>query len=89
MAGLWLKKGLSSSKKPLSPETQAVAFSVYLERLGANLNGWSDKNADGTLFVGRMPMVQDTGMCCIIAKPEPLGNWVNTYRGLTRSRISR
>jgi hypothetical protein len=57
---------------PVSPETQAVAFSVYFERPGANLNGWPGKNADGTLFVGRMPMAQDTGTCCIIAKHEPL-----------------
>lgn len=57
---------------PVSQETQAVAFSVYLERPGANLNGWPGKNADGTLFVGRMPMAQDTGTCCIIAKHEPL-----------------
>jgi hypothetical protein len=48
---------------PVSPETQAVAFSVYFERPGANLNG-PGKNADGTLFVGRMPMAQD--------KHEPL-----------------
>lgn len=57
---------------PVSPETQAVAFSVYFERPGANLNGWPGKNADGTLFVGRMPMAQHTGTCCIIAKHEPL-----------------
>jgi hypothetical protein len=57
---------------PVSPQTQAVAFSVYFERPGANLSGWPGKNADGTLFVGRMPMAQDTGTCCVIAKHEPL-----------------
>jgi len=57
---------------PVSPETQAVAFSVYFERPGANMNGWPGKNADGTLFVGRMPLAQDTGTCCIIAKHEAL-----------------
>ena len=57
---------------PVSPETQAVALSVYFERPGANLNGRPGKNADGTLFVRRMPVAQDTGTCCIIAKHEPL-----------------
>jgi hypothetical protein len=57
---------------PVTPEAQAVAFSVYFERPGANLNGWPGKNADGTLFVGRIPMAQGAGTCCIIAKHEPL-----------------
>jgi hypothetical protein len=39
---------------PVSSVSQAVAFSAYLDRPGANLNGWPGKNADGTLFVGQV-----------------------------------
>jgi hypothetical protein len=54
------------------PEAEPTTFSVFMERPGANTNGWPGKNAMGTAFVGRIPLSGDAGTCCIVAKQEPL-----------------
>lgn len=57
---------------PVAPDAQPTTFSVFIERPGANLNGWPGKNADGTTFVGRVPLAAGTGTCCIVALQQPL-----------------
>jgi hypothetical protein len=54
------------------PEAEPTTFSVFMERPGANMNGWPGKNAMGTAFVGRIPLAGDAGTCCIVARQEPL-----------------
>jgi len=54
------------------PQAKPTTFSVFMERPGANMNGWPGKNAMGTVFVGRIPLAGDTGTCCIVARQEPL-----------------
>jgi hypothetical protein len=56
---------------PVAPDADPTTFSVFVERPGANLNGWPGKNADGTAFVGR-PLAAGAGTCCIVALPKPL-----------------
>jgi len=49
-----------------------ATFSLFIERPGANLNGWPGKNADGTAFVGRIPLAAQGGTCCVVAVQQPL-----------------
>jgi len=39
----------------LPADGQPTQFDLWIERLGANLQGWPGKNADGAL-VGRIPL---------------------------------
>jgi hypothetical protein len=57
---------------PVAPDADPTTFSVFIERPGSNLNGWPGKNADGTIFVGRIPLAAGTGTCCIVALQVPL-----------------
>jgi hypothetical protein len=57
---------------PVTPDAQPTTFSVFIERPGANLNSWPGKNADGTTFVGRVPLAAGAGTCCIVALQGPL-----------------
>jgi hypothetical protein len=57
---------------PVPPEAEPTTFNVFIERPGANMNGWPGKNAMGTAFVGRIPLAGDAGTCCIVAHQEPL-----------------
>jgi hypothetical protein len=57
---------------PVAPDAEPTTFSIFMERPGANLHGWPGKNADGTTFVGRIPLAADAGTCCIVALQEPL-----------------
>ncbi len=53
-------------------DAEPTTFSVFIERAGANLNGWPGKNALGTAFVSRIPLAAQQGTCCIVAHQEPL-----------------
>ena len=57
---------------PVAADADPTTFSIFIERPGANLNSWPGKNADGTTFVGRIPMAAGAGTCCIVALQEPL-----------------
>jgi hypothetical protein len=57
---------------PVSLNADPTTFSIFIERPGANLDGWPGKNADGTTFVGRIPLAVGAGTCCIVALQEPL-----------------
>ncbi|HZO67318.1 MAG TPA: hypothetical protein VFB74_20150 [Kribbellaceae bacterium] len=58
---------------PVAGDADPTVFSIFIERLGANLNNsWPGKNADGSLFVGRIPMAAGTGTCCVVAVQAPL-----------------
>ena len=56
----------------VAPDAEPTVFSVFIERPGANMDGWPGQNAMGTAFVGRMPMAGDAGTCCIVAVQAPL-----------------
>jgi hypothetical protein len=57
---------------PVSLDADPTTFSILIERPGANLKSWPGKNADGTTFVGRIPLAAGAGTCCIVALQEPL-----------------
>ena len=57
---------------PVAADADPIVFSVFIERPGANLNGWPGKNADGSTFVGRIPLAADAGTCVVVALQEPL-----------------
>jgi hypothetical protein len=58
---------------PVAAEADPTTFSIFIERPGANLdNRWPGKSADGTTFVGRIPLAADAGTCVVIALQEPL-----------------
>jgi hypothetical protein len=42
-------------------DAEPTLFDVWIERTGANPDGWSSKNADGTALVGRIPLAGRTG----------------------------
>jgi hypothetical protein len=49
-------------------EDLPVHFDVYLERPGANLASWPGKNAMNTVLVGRGPLADGAGTCCVVAR---------------------
>jgi hypothetical protein len=57
---------------PVAADAEPTTFSVFIERPGANLSGWPGKNANGTTFVGRVPLAAGAGTCYVIALQEPL-----------------
>jgi len=44
-----------------------MAFDVWIERPGANLQSWPGKNADGAALVGRIPLAGCAGTCCVVS----------------------
>ena len=57
----------------LPADGQPTQFDLWIERLGANLQGWPGKNADGTLLVGRIPLAIGAGTCCVVTRQAPMG----------------
>ena len=57
---------------PAAPDAEPMVFSLFLERPGANLSSWPGKNADRSVFVGRIPLAADAGTCCVVAVQAPL-----------------
>lgn len=57
---------------PVELDAEPTTFSVFLERSGANLDGWPGKNADSSTFVGRIPLAAGAGTCCVVAVQAPL-----------------
>lgn len=58
---------------PVPADADPTTFSIFIERPGANLiNSWPGKNAEGTTFVGRIPLAAGAGICCVVALQEPL-----------------
>ncbi len=53
-------------------DADPTTFSLFIERRGANLDGWPGKNADGTTLVGRLPLAVGAGTCCVVARQQPL-----------------
>ena len=56
----------------VAPDADPTAFSLFIERPGANQATWPGKNAEGTTFVGRIPLAADAGTCCVVALQHPL-----------------
>lgn len=57
---------------PVARDADPTTFSLFMERPGADLNGWPGKNADKTTFVGRIPLAAGAGTCCVVAVEQPL-----------------
>jgi len=57
---------------PVVPDADPTVFSVFIERPGANLDGWPGKNAERSTFVGRVPLAAGAGTCVVVAVQAPL-----------------
>jgi hypothetical protein len=49
-------------------EDRPVHFDVILERPGANMASWPGKNATSIVLVGRVPLANGAGTCCVVAR---------------------
>ena len=49
-------------------DAQSTQFDLWIERPGANLQGWPGKNADRTQLVGRIPLAGGAGTCCVVSR---------------------
>ncbi len=49
-------------------EDLPMHFDVILERPGANMASWPGKNATNTILVGRVPLANGAGTCCVVAR---------------------
>jgi hypothetical protein len=56
----------------LAGSDDAGHFDVFLERPGANMQTWPGKRGMGTMLVGRLPLAQGQGTCCVVARRAPL-----------------
>jgi hypothetical protein len=56
----------------LRADAEPTQFDLWIERPGANLQGWPGKNADGTCLVGRIPLAGDAGTCCVVSRQAPM-----------------
>lgn len=55
-------------------DAEPVVFSVFLERPGANLEGWPCKKTMPTAFIGRFPLAPRSpgaGTWCVVAHHDP------------------
>jgi hypothetical protein len=66
---------------PALPDTQLLSqpadaeptrFDLWIERPGANLQGWPGKNVDRTQLVGRIPLAGGAGTCCVVSRQTHL-----------------
>jgi hypothetical protein len=55
----------------VTADANPIVFSLFLERADADVSGWPGKNADGSTFVGRIPLA-GAETCVVVAVQEPL-----------------
>jgi hypothetical protein len=72
---------------PVHPEAEVLAFSLFVERPGANMNSWPGKNR-GTAFIGRLPLAGAAGTCCVIAARTDLTPGQATFARPTIDELS-
>ena len=48
-------------------DAEPTRFDLWMERPGANLQGWPGKNVDRTQLVGRIPLAGGAGTCCVVS----------------------
>jgi hypothetical protein len=61
-----------SGKLNLPRDAEPTLVDVWIERTGANPDGWPGKNADGTALVGRIPLAGGAGTCCVVSRQAPV-----------------
>lgn len=53
-------------------DAEPTRFDLWIERPGANLQGWPGKNVDSTQLVGRIPLAGGAGTCCVVSRQTHL-----------------
>jgi hypothetical protein len=53
-------------------DAEPTRFDLWIERPGANQQGWPGKNADRTQLVGRIPLAGGPGTCCVVSRQTHL-----------------
>lgn len=56
----------------VAADAEPTLFDVWIERPGANPEGWPGKNAEGTALVGRIPLAGGAGTCCVVSRQTPV-----------------
>jgi hypothetical protein len=56
----------------VAADAEPTMFDVWIERPGANPQGWPGKNAMGTALVGRIPLAGGAGACCVVSHQTAL-----------------
>lgn len=58
---------------PVAADAEPTIFSIFLEGPGAKLNeSWPGQVTNGSTFVGRVPLAQNAGTCCIVALQQQI-----------------
>jgi hypothetical protein len=70
MVALPVPAGAQILKQPAAADP--TEFDLWIERPGANLQGWPGKNADGTALVGRILLAGGAGTCCVVSRQTPI-----------------
>lgn len=53
-------------------QADPAVFNVFLEQPGANLESWPYRRSMGSTLVGRVPLAQGAGTCCVVAYRVPV-----------------
>jgi hypothetical protein len=53
-------------------DAEPTHFDLWIERSGANLQSWPGQRAMGTALVGRLPLADGAGTCCVVSRQAPI-----------------
>jgi hypothetical protein len=53
-------------------DAEPTHFDLFIERPGANLGSWPGQRAMGTTLVGRLPLADGAGTCCVVSRQAPI-----------------
>ncbi|WP_371784679.1 hypothetical protein [Streptosporangium subroseum] len=56
----------------VADDAMPTHFNLFIERPGADLASWPARISKGTVLVGRIPLANGAGWCCVVANQEPL-----------------
>lgn len=73
----------------LPDDTEPTHFDLWIERPGANLQSWPGQRAMGTAFVGRIPLADGAGSCCVVSRQGPIAPGSITLPKPSEEEIAR
>jgi hypothetical protein len=69
-------------------DAEPTQFDLWIERPGANLQGWPGKNADRTQLVGRITLAGGAGTCCVVSRQVTLTPGSATLERPTEAQLT-
>jgi hypothetical protein len=73
----------------LPDDTEPMHFDLWIERPGANLQSWPGQRAMGTALVGRIPLADGAGFCCVVSRQGPIAPGSITLPKPSEEEIAR